>query len=159
MADGEDNTNIPLVEEQHNMSYGTAWMQSALESRLAEESNGVEPRRELKAFLEAPLVPFRALTDAGVIRWWKDHSIMYPTLARMARDFLAIPGSSTASERQFSSARHIGTDFRNRLSPTMFEAVQLLKGGYKAGVISAHLESSGLAKELGCTQEDIFMVG
>lgn len=75
---------------------------------------------------------------------------MYPTLAKMARDYLAICGSSTPSERQFSSARHIGTDHRNRLTPTMFEAIQLLKGGYKAGITSAHLEAKALAKELDC---------
>jgi hypothetical protein len=40
--------------------------------------------------------------------------------------------------------RHIGTDFRNRLSPRMFEAVQILKGGYKAGVISARAEIQSL---------------
>jgi hAT family C-terminal dimerisation region len=68
----------------------------------------------------------------------------------MARDFLAIPGSSTASECQFSSAQHISTDFRNRLSPIMFKAVQMLKGGYKAGIISAHLEILALAKKLDC---------
>ena len=94
-----------------------------------------------------------------MIKWWKDHSIIYPTLVRMARDFLAIPGSSTASERQFSSARHIGTDFRNRLSPTMFEAMQMLKGGYKAGIISTHLEIMALAKELDCTVDELMLDG
>ena len=67
--------------------------------------------------------------------------------------------TSTASERQFSSARHIGTDFRNHLSPTMFEAVQMLKGGYKAGMISAQLEISALAKELDCTVDELILCG
>jgi hypothetical protein len=39
---------------------------------------------------------------------------------------------------------HIGTDFRNRLLPCMFEAVQILKGGYKAGTISAAAEVEAL---------------
>jgi len=87
------------------------------------------------------------------------HSIIYPTLVRMARDFLAIPGSSTASECQFSSAQHIGTDFRNCLSPTMFEAMQMLKGGYKASIISTHLKITALAKELDCTVDELMLDG
>jgi hypothetical protein len=39
--------------------------------------------------------------------------------------------------------RHIGTDHRNKLSTEMFEAIQILKGGYKAGIISAAAEVIG----------------
>lgn len=60
----------------------------------------------------------------------------------MARDYLAIPGSSVASERVFSSMRHIGTDFRNRIKPRLFESLQILKAGYKAGLISAAKEAA-----------------
>jgi hypothetical protein len=133
-------------------------MQSAVASRIAEEAQDADPLRELQGYLTSPLEPFRTLTDTAVIKWWGDHSIVYPTLARMARDFLAIPGSSTASERQFSSARHIGTDFRNRLSPIMFKAVQTLKGGYKSSIISAHLEVSVLSKDLDCTIDKLSFI-
>ena len=86
------------------MLYGAAWMQLAVASRIAEEAQGTDPYYELQAYLKSPLEPFRCLADVAVIKWWGDHSVIYPTLARMARDFLAIPGSSTASEHQFSSA-------------------------------------------------------
>jgi hypothetical protein len=146
------------VEEQPaDMLYGSAWIQSAVASRVAEEAEGTDPRQELQTYLTAALEHHRVLADTAVIKWWKDHSVVYPTLARMARDFLAVPGSSTASERQFSSARHIGTDFRNRISPTMFEAVQVLKGGYKAGVLSAHIEAKALAEELDCAIDDLIL--
>lgn len=137
------------------MLYGAAWMQSAVASRIAEDARGADPLQELQAYLKSPLEPFDTLSDAAVIKWWRDHKVVYPTLARMARDFLAIPGSSSASERQFSSARQIGTDTRNRLSPDMFQAVQTLKGGYKSGIISAQLEASALAEELQCSIDDL----
>ena len=86
------------------MLYGTAWMQSAMASRIAKEAQGTDLYYELQAYLKSPLEPFCCLADVVVIKWWGDHSVIYPTLARMARDFLTIPGSSTASERQFSSA-------------------------------------------------------
>jgi hypothetical protein len=60
-----------------------------------------------------------------------------PLLARVARDYLAIQGSSTASERAFSSGALTGSKLRNLLAPKTFEALQLLKSGYRNGYISA----------------------
>jgi hypothetical protein len=93
----------------------------------------------LKAYLESPL---EEVSD--VIRWWgvsiffffllvlqycfQEHQSRYPTLARMARDYLAIQGSATASERAFSGGALTATKLRNRLKPDIFEALQLLKG-------------------------------
>ncbi|KDQ05947.1 hypothetical protein BOTBODRAFT_87606, partial [Botryobasidium botryosum FD-172 SS1] len=56
----------------------------------------------------------------------------YPTLARMARDYLAIQGSGTPGERKFSSAGRTDDVRRSRLSPALFEALQLLKASYKS---------------------------
>ena len=60
--------------------------------------------------------------------------------------YFAIPGSSVPSEHSFSSMRHIGTDFRNSLGPQMFKSLQILKGGYKLGIISAEGEISQAEK-------------
>jgi hypothetical protein len=67
----------------------------------------------------------------------QQHSTQYPTLARIARDYLAIQGSSVPSERAFSSGGLTGTKLRNRLSPQIFEALQILKAGYRNGHIGA----------------------
>lgn len=53
----------------------------------------------------------------------------------MAKDYLAIPASSTDSERVFSRAGLIGTDRRNRLHHTNFEALQVLRSAYATGLI------------------------
>jgi hypothetical protein len=55
----------------------------------------------------------------------------------MARDYLAIQGSATPSERAFSGGGITGTPNRNRLSVASFEALQLLKSAYRSGHISA----------------------
>lgn len=60
----------------------------------------------------------------------------------MARDYLAIQGSSVASERAFSSGGRTGTLLRNRLKLTTFEALQILKDGYRTGVIKARDEAT-----------------
>ena len=120
-----------------------------------EEVQHTDPCHELQSYLSSLWELWCNLSEIAVIKWWKDHGIVYPTLARMAQDFLVIPGSSTVSEHQFSSAQHIGTDFQNRLSPCMFEAVQVLKGGYKSGVLTANTEVLALAKELDCPVEQL----
>jgi hAT family C-terminal dimerisation region len=61
----------------------------------------------------------------------------------MARDYLAIQGSSVPSERAFSSGGLSGTLLRNRLSPATFEALQILKSAYRNSHISASQEAEG----------------
>ena len=63
--------------------------------------------------------------------------MQYPTLARIARDYLAVQGSSVPSKRAFSSGGLTGTRLRGRLSPDIFEALQVLKSGYRNGHIGA----------------------
>ncbi|KIK36412.1 hypothetical protein CY34DRAFT_50618, partial [Suillus luteus UH-Slu-Lm8-n1] len=59
------------------------------------------------------------------------HSVQYPTVSRIAKDYLAIQGSAVASERAFSSGGITGTAHRGSLQPTTFEALQLLKSAYR----------------------------
>ena len=65
------------------------------------------------------------------------HQSQYPTLSRMARDYLSIQGSGTPSERAFSSGGLTGTKRWNRLKTDVFESLQLLKSAYRNGHISA----------------------
>jgi hypothetical protein len=59
----------------------------------------------------------------------------------MARDYLAIQGSATPSERAFSGGGITGTLNRNSLSVSSFEALQLLKSAYWNGHIAAAVEA------------------
>jgi hAT family C-terminal dimerisation region len=67
----------------------------------------------------------------------QQHSVQYPTMAKIAKDYLAIQGSAVASERSFSRGGITGTARRNCLLPETFEALQLLKSAYCQGHISA----------------------
>jgi hypothetical protein len=55
-----------------------------------------------------------------VLAWWKAKSKKYPNLSRMARDYLAIPATSTSSERLFSSGKHLISDTRSNASFSVY---------------------------------------
>ena len=57
-------------------------------------------------------------------------------MRQIARDYLAIQGSATLSERAFSSGGITGCAQRNRLHSGVFEGLQLLKSAYHNGHMS-----------------------
>jgi len=59
------------------------------------------------------------------------------TLRCIAHDYLPIQGSSTPSEHAFSGGGITGTAHRNRLSPKLFLAIQILKSAYRNGYATA----------------------
>jgi hypothetical protein len=66
----------------------------------------------------------------------------------MAKDYLAIQGSSVPSERTFSAAGLDKSLLRNHMKADIFEALQILKSAYKDGILSATEESQKFAELL-----------
>lgn len=60
------------------------------------------------------------------LKWWKDHSARMPILAQLAKQFLAIPATSTPCERLFSDAGRIITKLRTSLEPCIASAIVTL---------------------------------
>ncbi|KAM0898973.1 hypothetical protein ACQ4PT_021594 [Festuca glaucescens] len=60
-------------------------------------------------------------TNFDILAWWKTNSSRFPVLARLARDVLAIPISTVASESAFSTGGRVLDDFRTSLTPFMVE--------------------------------------
>lgn len=65
--------------------------------------------------------------DFDVLGWWKKRVAKFPILSSMARDFLAIPLSTVASESAFSSGGRILGDSRSSLTPDMLQALVCAK--------------------------------
>ncbi|KAK9065205.1 hypothetical protein SSX86_016588 [Deinandra increscens subsp. villosa] len=61
--------------------------------------------------------------DFNILQWWKINASRYPTLAKMAKDILAIPVSSVASESAFSTGGRVIDSYRSSLSPQVVEAL------------------------------------
>ena len=63
--------------------------------------------------IEAYLALADETADVDPLAWWKIHEGRYPTLARIARDYLGIQATSVACERTFSVAKHTISLVRN----------------------------------------------
>lgn len=71
-------------------------------------------------------------------RFWRYNSLPqqankteFPTLYIIAMDYLPIQATSVPCERVFSSAKDTDTAKRNRISPVLMEALQMLKYSLK----------------------------
>ena len=58
-----------------------------------------------------------------ILRWWKLNSKRFPILSCMARDVLAVPVSTVASENAFSTSGRVLDVFRSSLTPKIIEAL------------------------------------
>jgi len=71
--------------------------------------------------------------SAWICNWWAANTINYPTMAKVARDLLAIPASSVAVERLFSNARDMLGVRRSSLSADSMRWCMLLKDTGETG--------------------------
>ncbi|KAG8372768.1 hypothetical protein BUALT_Bualt12G0101200 [Buddleja alternifolia] len=76
---------------------------------------------ELDVYLEESVLPRTQNFD--VLSWWKVNGLKYPILQTMARDILAIPVSTVASESAFSTSGRLISPHRSRLHPSTVEAL------------------------------------
>ena len=55
--------------------------------------------------------------ETNPLTWWRDHALVFPALATLAKKYLRIQASSSPSERLFSKAGQVITANRTQLSP------------------------------------------
>ena len=73
----------------------------------------LKQNEELSFYLKDP--PIRPSEDPLI--WWKRNDHRFPVLAKIARQYLVIPGTSVPAERVFSTAGLIISSIRSRLTP------------------------------------------
>ncbi|KAM0866824.1 hypothetical protein ACQ4PT_042396 [Festuca glaucescens] len=87
-------------------------------------------------YLKDDLVPPNV--DIDVLEWWMTNGHKYPTISRMARDVLAVPASTVASESAFSTGSRVISDYRSRLASETVTALICLQDWMRpSGVIDA----------------------
>lgn len=80
-------------------------------------------KSELDHYLEESLLPINDYTNFDILCWWNSNGIKYPTLQEIARDILAIPVSTVASESCFSTSGRVISSHRSRLHAKTIEAL------------------------------------
>uniref|UniRef100_A0A1A8GJZ9 HAT C-terminal dimerisation domain-containing protein n=1 Tax=Nothobranchius korthausae TaxID=1143690 RepID=A0A1A8GJZ9_9TELE len=124
-ASNQDEVDEMEEEEENNPPAPNPKQSSALESLLGEAYRPREERGHAKKtcaeVAEDEIKRYRARRPAGLqdnpLVWWRENEKEYPLVARMAKRYLCVPGTSVASERVFSTAGDIITAKRSCLTP------------------------------------------
>jgi len=82
---------------------------------------------DLDQYCNEPLLSWKEGDYFDILNWWKTQGVRYPILVRMARDVLAIPATTVASESVFSLGGRIVHKYRSRLDPQVVEALVCTK--------------------------------
>ena len=75
------------------------------------DPSSVNGETELNAYMRVQQVA----NDTDPLMWWTQHQQEFPRLARMTRQYLAVPVSSASPESLFSSVGLVKSDLRGRL--------------------------------------------
>lgn len=68
-----------------------------------------------------------ASIDLNLLEFWKNHQVLLPRLSKLAQYVLAIPATSTPSERSFSLSGYTLQKRRSQLSPQHVTEIMFLK--------------------------------
>ena len=93
---------------------------AAFRSHLRQRDT-IEAKNELERYLNEACVDEDDNYD--VLAWWKLNESRFLVLSKMARDLLAVPVSTVASESAFSTGGRVLDVFRSSLSPKTTEAL------------------------------------
>lgn len=87
--------------------------------KCGEDDTGIVLSPQQKATNEIEKYKAEELVDPDddPLKWWKENRKKYPLLSRVCKKYLAIPDTSSPSERLFSRAGNITTPLRNCLKP------------------------------------------
>ena len=80
---------------------------------------------DIESYITDPCVKHRRGFD--VLTWWREHAKVYPLMAQIARDYLAIPMGSVSVERLFNSARDQFGVRRHRLAPETLQQLMVVQ--------------------------------
>lgn len=109
--DDDDDGAEPVVKKSRLESDFEELFGSNFESGRKEGRS--TPAEELHDYFAAPHIP----TMGNPLRWWASNQNQFPQLAKLAHRYLAVPATSTPSERVFSLAGNTITRQRASLHP------------------------------------------
>lgn len=117
------STSSSIVSGLDNNGGKVDWSSDFLKY-VQETSSGDCVKSELDLYLEEPVLFNQSnISNFDILGYWKNIGVKYPTLQRIAKDFLAIPISTVASESAFSIGGQFLTPHRSKLNEDTVEAL------------------------------------
>ncbi|KAF7839307.1 zinc finger BED domain-containing protein RICESLEEPER 2-like [Senna tora] len=139
-------SNVRLVPTQSNQSRNKAQTNQeddrnlfAMEfDRDMNEEDNPENKSEIDQYLLEPREKMSSQFD--ILNWWKVNSTKFPILALIARDVLAMPISTIASESAFSTGGRVIDTYRSSLAPKTIEALISAQNWFRSKPLSMEIE-------------------
>ena len=134
------------AETQETPEFCSGLMSSIIAQQMSNKgSANTTVKSELDKYLSEDNEELSKSFD--IMKWWKNNATRFPIMSRMARDLLAIPISTVASESAFSSGGRTLHDFRTSLTPTMVERLVCTNDWLRGNnYISVEEDTEALAK-------------
>ncbi|KAE8680437.1 hypothetical protein F3Y22_tig00111388pilonHSYRG00047 [Hibiscus syriacus] len=111
------NVRISISEPQQKVKR----RMKDLYKRRVIETGGEDQTSELDKYIGEAVENYDDEFD--ILSWWKVNSPRFLVLSNMAKDVLAIPLSTVASESAFSTGGRVLDQFRSSLTPKMVQAL------------------------------------
>ncbi|KAJ1696371.1 hypothetical protein LUZ63_004883 [Rhynchospora breviuscula] len=112
-------------------------IRAGLKSLLAEKNTAEPLKSELEQYLTEPLDATALDASFDILAWWKLKVTVYPVMARLARDVLAVPASTVASESTFSTSGRTLSTVRNSLNDESLQALICAQDWLRCGEVGA----------------------
>ncbi|XP_071695172.1 zinc finger BED domain-containing protein RICESLEEPER 2-like [Rutidosis leptorrhynchoides] len=119
--DAYNNAGNHVNPMSNNKNTGSGGLFDDYSSYVAEDTTSGSIKLELDHYLEEKVCP--PGMDLDILAWWKTNGVKYPNLQKIARDILAIPITTVASESSFSTSGRLVSPHRSRLHPDALEAL------------------------------------
>nr|XP_027109261.1 zinc finger BED domain-containing protein RICESLEEPER 1-like [Coffea arabica] len=115
------NDRYRIEFKKRKVELGGKNAKSELDKYLSEDCEGEDP-------------------EFDILNWWKGNSLRLPILSQMARDVLAVPVSTVASESAFSTGGRVLDPFRSSLTPRIVQALICAQDWFRASENELNVE-------------------
>ncbi|KAL2937922.1 putative AC9 transposase, partial [Bienertia sinuspersici] len=111
-----------LLFEKYWGDYSTLLVISLIHDLESSSVSIGDAQSNVNAYLNFPLMARNSETPFDIIEYWKSQSVSFPVMSRIAKDVLAVPNTSVASESLFSMGGRVLTKYRSSLCTDLVEA-------------------------------------
>ena len=124
----DDESDVSDVNENLTPTEKLLRKKNPAQNQEVKSKSVIAAEKEIETYRNLPPCP----QDQSVLLWWKSHQDILPRLSILVSYILAIPASSSASERLFSIAGLFDSQRRSRLSVASLETMTLMKTNERA---------------------------